>query len=179
LAEFHREHPAVVVRLRQAPAQDIPQALRDGGIALAVAAVDGSLPRSLTTRLLSREEMVLVAAPAPKGLPPQGPVTLAEAARLPLVDFSPGWAIRQAVDRAFRAASLERPITFEVNDLLAAVDLVRHGLGVCIVPPSLADRFPELSVRPFTAHPPTWTIRVVHARGELPPAVAAFLRHLS
>jgi DNA-binding transcriptional LysR family regulator len=178
LAHFHHEHPGVVVRLRQAPAQDIPQALREGIVALAVSALDAPLHRGLATRLLSREEMVLVTAPTPNGLPPQGPVTLSQAARLPLVDFSPGWAIRHAVDRAFRAASLERTITFEVNDLLAACDLVRHGLGVCIMPPSLAGRFPDLSVRPFTAHAPTWTIRVVHPRGDLHPAVAAFLRHL-
>ncbi|WP_210589160.1 LysR family transcriptional regulator [Streptomyces sp. GESEQ-35] len=178
LADFHREHPNVVVRLRQAPAEDIPRALRDGTVDLAVAALDTPLPRGLTTRLLSREEMVLVAAPATDLLPPEGPVSLAEAARLPLVDFSPGWAVRHAVDKAFRAASLERTITFEVNDLLAAGDLVRHGLGVCIMPPSLAARLPELPVRPFAAHPPTWTLRVIHPRGELLPAVAALLRRI-
>ncbi|MFE4416288.1 hypothetical protein [Streptomyces sp. NPDC056821] len=54
-------------------------------------------------------------APAPDGLPPEGPVTLAEAAGLPLVDFPPGWAVRHEVDRAFRAASLERTVTFELT----------------------------------------------------------------
>ncbi|WP_141364100.1 LysR family transcriptional regulator [Streptomyces sp. 6-11-2] len=178
LADFHREHPGVVVRLRQAPAADIPRALRDGAVDLAVTALDTPVPRGLSTRLLSREEMVLVTAPTPDGLPSEGPVTLAEAAGLPLVDFSPGWAVRHEVDRAFRAASLERTVTFEVNDLLAAADLVRQGLGVCIMPPSLAARFPELPVRPFTAHAPAWTVGVVHPRGDLSPAVAAFLRHV-
>ncbi|MFJ6084582.1 LysR family transcriptional regulator [Streptomyces sp. NPDC092369] len=179
LAGFHREHPGVVVRLRQAPAEDIPQALRDGTVDLAVAALDAPLQRGLTTRLLSREEMVLVTAPAADDLPPEGPVTLTEAARLPLVDFSPGWAVRHAVDRAFRALSLEHTVTFEVNDLLAATDLVRHGLGVCIMPPSLASRFPDLRVRPFTGQAPSWSVRVVHPRGDLPPAVAALLRHIT
>jgi DNA-binding transcriptional LysR family regulator len=178
LAGFHREHPGVRVRLRQAPAENIPQALRDGTADLAVAALDTPLHRGLTTRLLAREEMVLVTAPTTDVLPAEGPVTLAEAAGLPLVDFSPGWAVRHEVDRAFRAASLERTITFEVNDLLAATDLVRHGLGVCIMPPSLAARFPELPVRPFAAHAPAWTVRVVHPRGELSLAVAALLRHI-
>ncbi|MFI9760325.1 LysR family transcriptional regulator [Streptomyces sp. NPDC051963] len=178
LADFHREHPNVVVRLRQAPAEDIPRALRDGTVDLAVAALDAPLPRGLATRLLSREEMVLVTAPETDLLPPEGPVSLAETARLPLVDFSPGWAVRQAVDRAFRAAALERNVTFEVNDLLAAGDLVRHGLGVCIMPPSLAARLPELPVRPFAARAPTWTLRVIHPRGEPLPAVAALLRRI-
>ncbi|MEU6316469.1 LysR family transcriptional regulator [Streptomyces sp. NPDC047009] len=177
LAHFHQENPGVVVRLRQAPAEDLPKALRTGTVDLAVAALD-TVPRGLGTRLLSREEMVLVTAPRPSALPPEGPVTLPEAARLPLVDFSPGWAIRQEVDRAFRAASLERSVTFEVNDLLAASDLVRHSLGACIMPPSVAARFPDLPVRHFTAHAPAWTIRVVHPHGQPSPAVAAFLRHI-
>ncbi len=40
LADFHREHPGVTVRLRQAPVDDIPQALREGAVDLAIAALD-------------------------------------------------------------------------------------------------------------------------------------------
>ncbi|MGW4727733.1 LysR family transcriptional regulator [Streptomyces shenzhenensis] len=181
LAGFHREHPGVTVRLRQAPADQIPQSLRDGALDLAVAALGPSQLRGLTTRLLAREEMVLVTAPAGATgrTGPERPVTtLAEAARLPLVDFPPGWAIRHAVDRAFRSASLERTATFEVNDLMAAADLIRHGLGVSIMPPSMAAWFPELPTRPFTAHAPVWTLRLVHTRAEQPPAIIALLRHI-
>ncbi|MER6129508.1 LysR family transcriptional regulator [Streptomyces sp. NPDC001795] len=179
LADFHREHPKVTVRLRQAPVDDIPQTLRDGTVDLAVVALDTPQLRGLTTRLLAQEDMVLVTAPTTGSLPPQRPLTLGEAARLPLVDFPAGWAIRHQVDKAFRSASLERTIAFEVNDVLAATDLVRHGLGVCIMPPSLASRFPDLPVRPFAAHAPSWTVRVVHPHGEMPSAVAALLRHIT
>lgn len=176
LADFHQEHPKVTVRLRQAPVAAIPQSLRDGTVALAVIALDTPQPRGLTTRLLAKEEMVLVTAPT---YPlPQRPVTLAETARLPLVDFPPDWAIRHEVDNAFRAARLERNTTCEVNDILAATDLVRHGLGACVMPPSLAARFPELPVRPFAANGPTWKVRVVYPRGQLTPAVAALLQHI-
>ncbi|WP_043668618.1 LysR family transcriptional regulator [Streptomyces xylophagus] len=177
LADFHREHPGVTLRLRQAPVDDIPQALRDGTADLAVAALDAPQSRGLTTRLLLREEMVLVTAPTEPPRPTR-PATLAEAGRLPLVDFPPTWAIRHEVDKAFRAASVEHTTIFEVNDILAAGDLVRYGLGVCIMPPSLAARFPELPTRPFAAQAPSWTLRVVHLHGEQPPAVAALLRHI-
>ncbi|MFF0225729.1 LysR family transcriptional regulator [Streptomyces sp. NPDC004629] len=183
LARFHREHPGVTVRLRQTPADLIPQALRDGALGLAVAALDTSRLRGLTTRLLAREEMVLVTAPgAGPGPGPAGTeravTTLAEATRLPLVDFPPDWAIRQAVDRAFRSASLERAATFEVNDLMAAADLIRHGLGASIMPPSMAAWFPELPALTFAAHAPVWTLRLVHTRAEQPPAITALLRHI-
>ncbi|MFJ2157412.1 LysR family transcriptional regulator [Streptomyces sp. NPDC087856] len=177
LADFHREHPGVTVRLRQAPVDDIPQALREGAADLAIAALDAPQSRGLTTRLLLRENMVLVTAPAETPRPAR-PTTLAEAGRLPLVDFPPTWAIRHEVDKAFRTAAVEHTTTFEVNDILAAGDLVRYGLGVCIMPPSLAARFPELPTRPFAAQAPSWTLRVIHPRGEQPPAVAALLRHI-
>ncbi|EPD63938.1 MULTISPECIES: LysR family transcriptional regulator [Streptomyces] len=177
LAAFHREHPGVAVRLRQAPADDIPRDLREGLVDLAVVALDSARLRGLATRALAQEEMVLVTAPAEARLP-EGPVTPAEAVALPLVDFPLGWAIRTSVDRALRSAAVERTTAFEVNDVLGATDLVRHGLGVCILPASLAARFPDLSVRRFTAHAPTWRMRVVHPKGDLPPAVAELLRHI-
>jgi DNA-binding transcriptional LysR family regulator len=182
LAGFHSEHPGVTVRLRQAPADQIPQALRDGALDLAVTATDTTQLRGLTTRLLLREEMVLMTGPgtAREQTGAERPVTtLAEAARLPLVGFPPGWALRSAVDKAFRSASLEHVATFEVNDIVAAADLVRHGLGVSIMPPSMASWFPELPTRPFASHAPMWTLRLVHTRRvEQPPAITALLRHI-
>ncbi|MFI7152946.1 LysR substrate-binding domain-containing protein [Nonomuraea sp. NPDC050022] len=176
LAGLRKEHPGVVVRLRQAAVVDIRQALRDGGVDVAVVALDRQQQRGLETRLLSREEMVLVTS-AGREFP--GPVTLANAARLPLVDFSPGWAIRHSVDQAFRAAQVERPTTFEVNDIVAASELVRHDLGVCIMPESIAARFPDLTSHRFAQHAPRWKVMVVRPKGEAPPAVAALLRHIA
>ncbi|MCW2913386.1 MAG: LysR-family transcriptional regulator [Actinomycetia bacterium] len=178
LAGLREEHPGVVVRLRQASVVDIRQALREGAVDLAVVALDRQQQRGLVTRLLSREEMVLVTS-AERELAGDGPVTLADVAGLPLVDFAPGWAIRHSVDQAFRAALVERSATFEVNDIVAASELVRHDLGVCIMPESIAARFPDLAVHRFAEHAPRWKVMVVRPRGEVPPAVAALLRHIS
>src|SRR2546429_329623 len=83
----------------------------------------------------AREEMVRAAAPARSFARPDE-VTFAETADLPFVDFTPGWAVRQAVDRAYRSAGVERGAVFEVNDIVAASELVRHDLGVCVMPQS-------------------------------------------
>ncbi|NUK00436.1 LysR family transcriptional regulator [Streptomyces lunaelactis] len=181
LAALRAEHPAVVVRLRQAAVADIRQALRDGTVDLAVVALDRQQQRGLVTRLLSREEMVLVTSPRRDvtGTGGDRKVALDEVAGLPLVDFAPGWAIRHAVDRAFRAALVERDTTFEVNDIVAAAELVRHDLGVCIMPESIAARFPDLTVRRLERHAPHWNVMVVRPRGEAPPVVAALLRHIT
>ncbi|MEU9290011.1 LysR family transcriptional regulator [Streptomyces sp. NPDC048275] len=181
LAALRAEHPGVVVQLRQAAVADIRQALRDGTVDLAVVALDRQQQRGLATRLLSREEMVLVASPrrVVPGITPAGEATLAEAAQLPLVDFTPGWAIRYAVDRAFRAAGVERVTTFEVNDIVAAAELVRNDLGVCIMPKSIADRSADLAQYRFDRHAPNWKVMVVRPPGDAPPAVAALLRHIT
>ncbi|WP_316520056.1 LysR family transcriptional regulator [Kitasatospora brasiliensis] len=181
LAALRAEHPGVVVQLRQAAVADIRQALREGTVDLAVVALDRQQQRGLTTRLLSREDMVLVAASRRVlvGATPDGEVRLADVAELPLVDFPPGWAIRHAVDRSFRAAGVDRSTTFEVNDIVAAAELVRNDLGVCIMPRSIADRFPELPQYRFEHHAPHWKVMVVRPPGEPPPAVAALLRHIT
>lgn len=181
LAALRGEHPGVVLQLRQAPVADIRQALRDGTVDLAVVALDRQQQRGLTTRLLSQEEMVMLAAPTRivSGTRPGGGVELDELARLPLVDFSPGWAIRHAVDRSFRAAGVDRATTFEVNDIVAAAELVRNDLGVCIMPLSIADRFPDLRQYRISRHAPTWKVMVVRPPGDPSPAVAALLRHLA
>ncbi|MFJ1535359.1 LysR substrate-binding domain-containing protein [Streptomyces mirabilis] len=132
LAALRAEHPGVVVHLRQAAVADIRQALREGTVDLAVVALDRRQQRGLAVRLLSREDMVLLAAPRRvlTEASPKGEVRLADFARLPLVDFTPGWAIRYTVDRAFRAAGVDRSTTFEVNDIVAAAELVRIDLGI-------------------------------------------------
>ncbi|MFJ4689352.1 LysR substrate-binding domain-containing protein [Streptomyces sp. NPDC088789] len=106
--------PAWSCHLRQAAVTDIRQALREGTVDLAVVALDRRQQRGLAVRLLSREDMVLLAAPRRvlAGATPNGEVRLADIAQLPLVDFTPGWAIRYAVDRAFRAAGVDRSTTF-------------------------------------------------------------------
>ncbi|WP_042418052.1 LysR family transcriptional regulator [Streptacidiphilus anmyonensis] len=177
LAGLRAEHPRLVVRLRQAAVADIRAALRDGSVDVAVVAFDRQQRRGLETRLLAREEMLLAASPARAFADPDT-VGYAEVAVLPFVDFAPGWAIRGAVDRAFRAVAVERAAVFEVNDIGAAVELVRHDLGVCVLPESIAARFPELALRRFSSRPPRWNVTVARPAGEPAPAVAALLRHL-
>lgn len=178
LAAFRHQHPQVTIRLRQAPADDLLQALRDATLDVAVVALARPQQRGLATRVLKEEEMVLITAPGRTGQP-ERPVTLAEVAGLPLVEFPVGWAIRHSVDRAFRTAHVDRAATFDVNDILTATDLVRQDLGVCIMPQSLAARFPDLTTRRFAQNAPTWKVMVVHPRGQVSAPVTALLRHIT
>lgn len=175
IGALRREHPEVVVQLRQTPAEEIIDAVRDGTVDLAVVALTGRL-RGLTSVPLTRDRMVVLAGP--RCDLPDAPVTLTDLAGHPFVDFAPGWAIRQEVDRAFRAAGADRISAFETNDILAAGELVRADLGVTIVPTSLAARFPDLRSVPIAGQAPAWTIGVVHRRDVLVPAAVALLQHV-
>ncbi|MEV7041633.1 LysR family transcriptional regulator [Amycolatopsis sp. NPDC051061] len=124
------------------------------------------LASELVTTPLPGEELVFVTAP---GGSPSAPADLSE---LSLVDFPRGWAIREAVDRAFPC----RRLSLEVDDLAVAAGLVRAGLAGCVLPASAAARFADLTVRRFD-RPPPWQLGAVH-RGEHSPAVAALLAQL-
>jgi DNA-binding transcriptional LysR family regulator len=129
-------------------------------------AASAFLAAELVTTPLPGEELVFVTAP---GGSPSAPADLSE---LSLVDFPRGWAIREAVDRAFPC----RRLSLEVDDLAVAAGLVRAGLAGCVLPASAAARFPDLTVRRFD-RPPPWQLGAVH-RGDHSPAVAALLAQL-
>ncbi|MER6570801.1 hypothetical protein ABT288_32595 [Streptomyces sp. NPDC001093] len=57
--------------------------------------------------------------------------------------------------------------------------MVRGDLGVCVMPRSIAERFPELAACRFARHAPSWKVVVVRPHGEPPAAVAALLRHIT
>jgi DNA-binding transcriptional LysR family regulator len=175
LGELRREHPAVVVRLRQAPAEEIIEAIREGLVDVAVVALAGRR-RGLVTTTLARERMVVLASQSNQL--PRTTVRLSALGRFPFIDFVPGWAIRQEVDRAFRAAGAQRTTAFEVNDILAAAELVRQGLGVTIVPESLTTLFTDLRPLRIASHAPIWTVNVVHRRSTVTPVTAELLKHL-
>ncbi|MFF1615883.1 LysR substrate-binding domain-containing protein, partial [Amycolatopsis sp. NPDC058278] len=127
---------------------------------------DPAPPTEPVATPLVAEELVLVTAPGGSRSAP------ADLSGLSLVDFPVGWAIREAVDRAFP----RRPVSLEVDDLGVAAGLVRAGLAACLLPASAAARFPELTVRRFGRRVP-WQLAAVH-RADAGPAVAAVLAQL-
>ncbi|MFB7781003.1 LysR family transcriptional regulator [Streptomyces bauhiniae] len=175
LGALRDRHPRVTVRLLQAAVADIRQMLREGSVDLAVVAFDRQQQRGLVTRLLVREEMMVVSSPL-RDLPQPDKVAYREFEHIPFVDFSPGWAVRSAVDRSFRAAGAVRNSVFEVNDIVAAAELVRHDLGVCVMPASIAARFPDLVARRIAPRSPRWDVLVVRPAGEPSPAVAELMK---
>ncbi|MFF5262084.1 LysR family transcriptional regulator [Actinomadura viridis] len=86
--------------------------------------------------------------------------------------------VQSAVSSTVRSLERELGTRLFERTTVAASELVRNDLGVCVMPESIAARFPDLSVRRFDRHAPSWKVMVVRPRGEASPAVAALLRHI-
>ncbi|MFJ7214411.1 LysR family transcriptional regulator [Amycolatopsis sp. NPDC098790] len=192
LATLRHVHPGLAVEVRQVAACDGAAAVVGSTVDVVLTAVASAAPdgiaagpdfdsgdpdaaapvrhpaagAGLAVTPLACEELVLATAP---GGSPSAPADLSE---LSLVDFPSGWAVREAVDRAFPG----RRLSLEVDDLAVAAGLLRAGLAACVLPSSAAARFPDLTVRRF-ARPPAWQLGAVH-RADVSPAVAALLAQL-
>ncbi|GAA5138564.1 hypothetical protein GCM10023320_73070 [Pseudonocardia adelaidensis] len=98
---------------------------------------------------VARGPMVLLCHP---GHPvATGEPTWADLGAQVFVDFPPEWSIRELGDRAFAQAGQPREVELEVDDVHGLIDLVRHRLGVAIVPESVARKKSAagLAVRPL------------------------------
>jgi DNA-binding transcriptional LysR family regulator len=136
VAAFRVHHPAVQVQLRQAGSAILAELVVEGHLDLAVLGIPGHPPAGLELTELAREPMMLACA-ADHPLASAPSVDLATVAGEPSADLPLGWGTRVNNDTAFAAAGLRRRLEYEVNDSTSLVDLVRHGLAVAVIPPSL------------------------------------------
>ncbi len=153
LAQFHALHPAVEVHLRHAAGGSAEMALevRDGRLDLAFVVTAGSAVSGVELTPLATEPIVLV-APSAHPLAKRATVTVARVITQNVADFPKGWGIRAANDRAFAAAGLVRSITYEVNDTVMLVDLIRNGLAVGVMPASLVAESDGVACTPIRDH---------------------------
>jgi DNA-binding transcriptional LysR family regulator len=140
LANFAAEHPGVELVLQEWNADEMLESLRRGELDLVLFNVGpgGWRYAELSLRPLFREEVVVM---SPLGGPFDG------VARMPLerlsghhlIGYRRGSAFRDFVDAALRAAGVPSEPRLETSDLASAREFVAEGLGVALVPASLAE----------------------------------------
>ncbi len=151
LADFSRRHPQVDLGLRVGNSGQLCDALTLGNLDVAICHVDELTSQpDLTVEPLRVEELVFA---VPRGDPraAQEAAEIGDFAGTPLITFHPGASIREAVLAEFTRAGLTPQIAFESPDMPTAVQLVARGLGVALIPRSIAEREPRvvaLSVAP-------------------------------
>jgi DNA-binding transcriptional LysR family regulator len=174
LAEFHRRHPGVSLRLRTVPSAELVQEVVARRLGLAFASVPHRVPAGIRVDTIVRSPMPL-ACPPDHQLAGRADVPLEELLDQPFVDFVRGWGVRDAADLTFGELGIRRSTALEVNDIPLFVELIAEGLGIGFVPPAVAERHPELAY--ITTTPaPVWHLSLIYPSGEeLAPAAQAMV----
>ena len=173
LGEFHREQPAVALRLTVSPngSLGLVDGLLDGSLDLALVSLPGRAPGGIRLRQLHSEPLMLV-LPAGHRLADRPEVTIADLAGEPFVDFPAGYGNRLVVDRAFAAAGADRQVATEVIDIGSGARFVAAGLGVAILPRFAVPPDLDVVLRTVTGADLDWPLGVAVSRVRAPSAAA-------
>ncbi len=176
LLEFRQLHPHIEVQLVEGTATDMVKRLHGDEIDAAIAMVDpDEAPEDLVAERLGEELLVLAMAPDDE-LSKRKRVRFGDLHGRPFVSFRIGSAVRGVVDRALADAQTEPRIAFETNDLSMMRAVVARGLGVAVVPETVAEwGGPGLAWRPLSP-PLRRSVSFLWRRDRhQPPAAAAFI----
>jgi len=175
LRRFGAQHPGVRVVVDDCAPGEFVQRIASGRVDLGIGTLETAVP-ALVERVFLREPLV-AAAPASGSFQPGRDITWKALARLPLVTVRAGYGVRQRIERAAAEAGVTLQVTQEVSLLTTALALAAAGLGVAVVPASVAARMAwgDMAVRRITRPTVTRSVAVVSLAGRsLPPAAEAF-----
>jgi LysR family transcriptional regulator, transcription activator of glutamate synthase operon len=138
LLRFKELHPGVDVQLQEGTAAEMVERLRGDEIDVAIAMLEpDEVPDFLGCRRLGEERLVLAMAPGDP-LARRRRIGIAELEGRPFVSFRPGAAVRRVVDEALAEAGVAPQPAFETNDLSMMRAVVGRGLGVAVLPETVA-----------------------------------------
>jgi DNA-binding transcriptional LysR family regulator len=173
---FHAERPSVDLRLREFPTAEALAALADGRIDVGVVR-PGKVEAGVEIDVVQREE-VLAALPDRHRLASRTSLALGdlggEAFVLLARREAPG--LFGALDAAMSEIGVAPREVQEVSELRTVLGLVSAGVGVSLVPASVASgERSGVVFRPLTGRAPTVELALAWRAGDASPALAAFL----
>ncbi len=153
LGAFRRSYPEVGVHVRTGGSDEFLRRIAAGELDVGfLGLAEGVTPQGVQTRELSRERLVAVLAEGHR-LAERRRLRLEDLADEPFVDFPEGSSGREQSDLAFDRAGLRREVSLEVNTADLLTGLVRQGLGVALVAPSVAREAPGCVCIPVSDGP--------------------------
>ncbi|WP_111510920.1 LysR family transcriptional regulator [Mycobacterium kyogaense] len=173
MADFHRDHPQVELTLLTDNSDELLGRLADGRLDLAIVSVAADVMPDGLDGVPITDEIIEAAVALDHPLRRRATVTLPELCELPLISLPVGTGLRSRLDEACAAAGVQPRIGFEATNPQELADLARHGLGVAILPRSMARGDAGLHALRLT---PTLRGRLVWAwrRDSAGPAARAF-----
>jgi DNA-binding transcriptional LysR family regulator len=140
LSAFLTANPHVEVTLREDQPLALLEHLRRGDYDAVIVGLSSSHPPDgLSLEELSVESLVLVTSPA-HPLAARDVASVNELRGETFVTLTRGTALRRHVEQACEESGFAARIALETTDVHRLCELVAHGLGVTIVPRSIADQ---------------------------------------
>ncbi len=164
---YHTTYPGIEVRLRQGDTVVLMEQLRSGQLDLAFLPLLDP-PDDIHTAIVACEDLVAI---TPLGHPLAGrkDVPLRDLMQYSHVDFELGWGTRPLIDLAFAKAGIQRRTIFDVTDLETVVDLVAKGLGIALLPETIAEmRVPKVAIAELSEPAICWELLVAHYGADTP-----------
>lgn len=182
LSRFHTRYPGIEIILREEATERLFDLLQTGHLDLAITQIidntwpTASTPPSIITEELLTEELTLIVAPThPLAL--RHHVTMEELREEPFVLFKTGSGLRHTIMQRSLAAGFSPRILCESGELGTIRSLVSEGLGISVLPRSVAaSPGREIALLSFGSPPPIRTIMLAwHAHVHHVPSASAFL----
>ncbi|WP_329309712.1 LysR family transcriptional regulator [Streptomyces sp. NBC_01262] len=174
IANFRASHPGVTVSVQFAGSVQHAEDLRRRRLDIAFVALAPEATAGLELYVLKSEKMQLLCR-NDRPMSGRDHVELAELVDEPFIETPVTWGNRLATDAAFARAGLSRRIAYEIGDVPSFVSLVKHGLGVAIVPMSFIDLQDEIRAVPLGADAPGRALSLAVPAGHLVSAPAMAL----
>ncbi|GII92707.1 LysR family transcriptional regulator [Sinosporangium siamense] len=148
LMEVRDRHPGLTLHLRQGYPDALLSDVAKGRLDLAVVPMREAVPEGVRLRLLHSEDLVVVTPPF-HPLAGRATIDLAELSGEVWVEFLKGTALRETTDAAARAAGVARDVVADVGQVPLLVELVQAGVGIAILPRSVAEHaaLPLVAIR--------------------------------
>lgn len=178
LAAFHRTHPGVQITVWDALVSELLDAVVAGELDLAYVAPEEPLPKGLASFTEWREDLVLATCPE-HPMAGSAAVDLCDLDDEPFVMCRSGMGLEIAIRRLVAQCQLEKRIACRVTQMSVLVDLVRHGIGVAILPRPTAENAGLCCVPLVQEGAERSVMLVARAPEPINPAAVALLNHLA
>lgn len=137
LAQFHRAHPQVDITLGTDDSDVLIEGVRTGRLDAAIISVGAELPSGLAGEVVTDQRIVAAVGRDDPWLARRS-VELADLVGRAVIALPVGTGIRQQFDRACVEAGVAVHVAFEASTPHALADLAERGLGVALLPESMA-----------------------------------------
>jgi DNA-binding transcriptional LysR family regulator len=177
LADYRERYPGVAIHMLEDTQDEMLAMLRQDELDCAFASVDPETIGSEFAGTLLWEEEFVVAAAADHPFASQPHVTFEQLVDEDLIAYRDNSALRARFERTIARRGIEPHNAFVCTEMNAVRALASKGLGVAVLPRSVAELDgPPVVLRTFRPEPVTWPVALVwRADRRQPPAAKAFL----